>query len=236
MFTQTKKVAYWAAVIGLGTFVMFTLSFIAILFVNPPFTWTDMDSLLLYTKSNPQAFKYLGMLSMLLYSLIFVVIVLCERSNMQNGGRLFADIAAAFALAFCVCICLNYFIQLTATRLQIMQGVTEGVSQFTQSFPISALSAVNMLGWTVFYGLSTAFLYLAYRTTGEAKVLRRFCLINSAFMLISAVGYAFQCIFVLALCMNMGLGAAGFGMLWCLIRKQKVLLAIPGEVCRSHSR
>lgn len=221
MLTQTKKAAYWAALIGLGTFVLFTLSFLAILFVNPPFTWTGMDAFIQYTKSNPQAFKYLSMLSMLLYSLIFVVIVLCERSSIQTSGRLFADIAAAFALAFCVCICLNYFIQLTATRLQIIEGYTEGLSQYTQSFPISALSAINMLGWTVFYGLSTGFLYLAYRTTGEAKVLRRFCLINSAFMLISAFGYAFQWINVLALCMNMGLGAAGFGILWCLMRKNK---------------
>ncbi len=221
MFIDTIKAAYWAALISFGTFVLFTLSFLAILFVNPPFTWTDMDAFIQYTKSNPQTFKYLGMLSMLLYSLLFVVIVMCERASIQTSSRLFADIAAAFALAFCVCICLNYFIQLTATRLQIMQGVTEGVSQFTQSFPISVLSAINMLGWTVFYGLSTAFLYLAYRTTDEAKALRRFCLINSALMLISAVGYAFQWVYVLALCMNLGLGAAGFGMLWCLIRKQK---------------
>ena len=220
MFTNTKKAAYWAAVIGLGTFVLFMLSFLTILFVNPPFTWNGMDAFVQYTKSNPQAFKYLGMLSMLLYSLIFVVIVLCERATLQNSGRLFADIAAAFALAFCVCICLNYFIQLTATRLQIMQGVSEGVLQFTQSFPISALTAINMLGWTVFYGLSTAFLYLAYKTT-EAKALRRFCLMNSALMLISAFGYAFQWIFVLALCMNIGLGAAGFDMLWCLMCRHK---------------
>ena len=221
MFTQTKKAAYWAALVGLCTFVLFTLSFLAILFINPPFTWTGMDTFIQYTNSNPQTFKYLGMLSMLLYSLVFVVTVLCERSNMQNSGKLFTDIAAAFALAFCICICLNYFIQLTATRLQIIEGYTAGLQQFTQSFPTSALSAINMLGWTVFYGLSTAFLYLAYRTTGEAKILRRFCLMNSTFMLISAIGYAFQWIFVLALCMNMGLGAAGFGMLWCLMRKYR---------------
>ena len=94
MFTNTKKAAYWAAVIGLGTFVLFMLSFLTILFVNPPFTWNGMDAFVQYTKSNPQAFKYLGMLSMLLYSLIFVVIVLCERATLQNSGRLFADIAA----------------------------------------------------------------------------------------------------------------------------------------------
>jgi hypothetical protein len=215
----TNKAGRWAAVIGIGAFLVFTMCFIAILFVNPPFQWTGLLDFAQYTQDNPQAFKYAGMFSMLVYGLAYVVLSLCARRNLPRDRRLYGDIAAAFALAFCVCIGVNYFMQLTATRLQLLQGYTEGLTQFTQSFPISALSALNMLGWTVFYGLSTAFLYLAYKGSAEYTALRRWCLLNSVFMLLSAIGYGFQWTLLLAVCMNAGLGAAGLGMLLCFARR-----------------
>ncbi len=213
-----KKAGLGAAIVSIVSFLVFTACFVAILFVNPPFQWTGLIDFAQYTRSNPQAFKYLGMLSMLIYGLAYVVLLLCARVHLPENRKLYGDIASAFALAFSVCIGVNYFIQLTATRLQLLEGYTEGLSQFTQSFPISALSAINMLGWTVFYGISTAFLYLAYRNTAY-KALRRWCLLNSMFMLVSAVGYGMQWTLVLAICMNVGLGAAGLGMLWCFTRR-----------------
>lgn len=214
-----NKAGYWAAVIGIGAFLVFTVCFTIILFVNPPFQWTGLIDFAQYTRDHPQAFKYAGMLSMLVYGLSYVVLSLCARRDLPQDRRLYGDIASAFALAFCVCIGANYFVQLTATRLQLLQGYTEGLTQFTQSFPISALSALNMLGWTVFYGLSTAFLFLAYKGGAEYLSLRRWCLLNSVFMLASAIGYGMQWTLVLAICMNAGLGAAGFGMLCCFARR-----------------
>ena len=210
----TRKAGRWAAFTGIGAFLVFTVCFTIILFVNPPFQWTGLIDFAQYTRDNPQAFKYAGMFSMLVYGLAYVVLSLCARRDLPRDRRLYGDIAAAFALAFCVCIGVNYFVQLTATRLQLLQGYTEGLTQFTQSFPVSALSALNMLGWTVFYGLSTAFLHLAYKGSAECTALRRWCLLNSVFMLLSAIGYGSQWTFLLAVCMNAGLGAAGLGMLW----------------------
>jgi hypothetical protein len=46
--------------------------------------------------------------------------------------------------------------------LQIEEGITEGLSQFVQSFPISGIAAINMLGWTVFFGLSSIFVGFAF--------------------------------------------------------------------------
>lgn len=210
----SRKAGFGAAIISIAAFLVFTVSFITIVFVNPPFQWTGLIDFVQYTRVNPQAFKYIGMLSMLIYGLAYVVLLLSARLELPRERRLYGDIASMFALAFSVCISLNYFVQLTATRLQLLQGYTDGLAQFTQSFPISMLSAVNMLGWTVFYGLSTAFLCFAYQGT-QRKALFRWCLLNSVFMLLSAVGYGLQWTLVLAVCMNAGLGAAGLGMLWC---------------------
>lgn len=215
----TNKAGRWAAFIGIGAFLVFTVCFITILFVNPPFQWTGLLDFAQYTRDNPQALKYAGMISMLVYGLAYVVLSLCARRDLPRGRRLYGDIASAFALAFCICIGVNYFVQLTATRLQLLHGYTEGLTQFTQSFPISALSALNMLGWTVFYGLSTAFLHLAYEGSAECTALRRWCLLNSVFMLLSAIGYGLQWTFLLAVCMNAGLGTAGLGMLWGFARR-----------------
>lgn len=218
MMLTIKNAGLWAAVIGIGTFLVFTVCFITILFINPPFQWIGLNDFAQYTRNNPQAFKYLGMLSMLVYGLAYVVLSLCARWDLPPDRRLYGDIASAFALAFSVCIGANYFVQFTATRLQLLQGYTEGLTQFTQSFSVSAISALNMLGWTVFYGLSTAFLHLAYRGRTKHMALERWCLLNSVFMLLSAIGYGMQWTLLLAFCMNAGLGAASLGMLCCFAR------------------
>jgi hypothetical protein len=38
----------------------------------------------------------------------------------------------------------------------------DGLIQFTQSYNISAINGINMLGWTVFYGLCSLALGLSF--------------------------------------------------------------------------
>lgn len=211
------------ALVSICAFVVYTLCFVVILLANPPFQWEGIAHFVRYTLENEQACKHLGMLCMLVFGCAYTVIALCERDTMQPERRLLGDIAAAFALAFCVCIGINYFVQLTATRLQIELGhaYAAGLEQITQSFPISALNAVNMLGWTVFYGLSSLSLFFAYCKAENASVLRFFCLANSIMMFLGAAGYACNIYLVLLLCMNLGLGATTLGILFCLLKRYK---------------
>ncbi len=46
---------------------------------------------------------------------------------------------------FFVLIGINYFIQISAVRLQIKAGQTNGLGQFIQANPVSVFSAINML-------------------------------------------------------------------------------------------
>lgn len=208
-----------AALVSLCAFAVYTLCVCCIFLINPPFQWTGLPAFLRYTQQNPQVFKYIGMLCMLLYGCVFPVLLLAQRALLPETRRLYADAACMFGLAFCVCVGISYFVQLTATRLQMEAGLSAGLEQLTQSFPISGLNGVNMLGWTTFYGLSTFFLYRAL--AGTRGALRWFCLANTLMMFAGGVGYACNMTLLTALTMNLGLGAAGIGMLACVLAQTR---------------
>ena len=214
---DAAKMGRRAALVSLYAFAVYTLCVCCIFAVNPPFQWTGLPDFIRYTQENPQLFKYAGMLCMLLYACAFPVLLLAQREKLPLSYKLYGDAACVFSLAFCICVGVNYFVQLTATRLQLLTGTSAALEQFTQSFPISALNGINMLGWTVFYGLSTFFLYKALGGAQSARALRGFCLANSVMMLVGGIGYAFNLVPLVAVTMNIGLGGAGIGMLTCIL-------------------
>ena len=209
----TKRIGFVAACTGLAAFVVYTACFTAILFVNEPYTWTDLAALVVYERGSHTVFKYLGMACMIVFSLAYALLTLCFARQAQGGRGATAQMALLSGSLFCALISVNYFVQLTATRLQLRQGPGDGLLQFTQSYNLSALNAVNMLGWTVVYGLST--LALAFAVPRGA--LRFFCLLNAAFMAAGLIGYFFNHFLTLLLTMNLGLGGAGLGILVCCL-------------------
>ncbi len=144
--------------LGLAAVAVYTVCFILILLVNPPFVWRDMADFAAYVSAYPQIWKYLGMAAMIVFSGAYVALIVCAGETAGPERAVASRLAALFALAFMVCISINYFVQITATRLQMAAGQTEGLLQFTQSYGISALAAINMLGWTLFFGLSSLML------------------------------------------------------------------------------
>ena len=209
----------WA---GLVSFVVYTFCFGVILIVNPPFVWTNMADFAAYVSVNPQIWKYLGMASMIIFACAYLMLVVCAGECAGPGKSLSARLAALFALAFAICISINYFVQLTATRLQMSAGQTEGLLQFTQSFNISALGAINMLGWTLFYGLSSLFLVFCL---WDNKPVRIAGLANTIMMAFAMIGYGLNNYLILLVTMNIGLGGAGLALLitmLCYFRQKRV--------------
>lgn len=218
---NAMKIGRYLAVVSIFTFIVYTICVGCILLLNPPFHWTNLPDFVQYSLQNQQLFKHVGMLCMLIFGCAYPAILLAERISLDRDLLIFGDIACAFALAFCICIGINYFVQLTATRLQILDNHFVSLEQFTQSFPISALNAINMLGWSIFYGLSTLLLFCAYQGTHGTRMLRCFCLANSIMMFAGAVGYAFNISLLVMIAMNLGLGATTMGILLCIVRKSK---------------
>jgi len=157
MNNTALKLGRLASVPALVSFIIYTLSFTAILFVNKPFVWTDIKGLAEYEAASNSAFKYIGMGCMIFYTAAFSVIALCFEAA-ADSKKIFAKVSSFFALAFCVAVCVNYFVQITSTRLQLLSGISEGLTQFTQSYSISALNGINMPGRT-FSTVLQAFLH-----------------------------------------------------------------------------
>jgi FtsH-binding integral membrane protein len=73
--------------------------------------------------------------------------------------------------------------------------------------PVSAIAAVNLLGWTLFFGLSSLFIYPVFGNSSLEKVLKYSFLANGIFCIIGAIGYILN-IPVLQLLFFNGMGIA----------------------------
>ena len=212
MKNLSARLGFWSSLVSIASFVVFTACFLAIFFVNAPFSWTNLEDFSLYEANSFTLFKYIAMASMIVFACSFVVLTLCTEDTVSPEKRPLLRISSFFALAFCVTICINYFVQVTATRLQLQNGLTDGLAQFTQSFNISAINAINMLGWTLFYPLSTFFLAFLFDHHKIEKTIKWFCFANALMMMVGLTGYVANHFLTLALSMNLGLGLTTLGM------------------------
>jgi len=213
MNTTSAKTGFVLSIVSLFSFFAYTLCFVAILFAGEPFTWTNIHDFSLHEAGNPVLFKYLGMGCMILFSCAFVVMVACMHPSKRKERTSIFHVALSFAVAFCVTISINYFVQLSATRLQLMAGVTEGLEQFTQAFSISAINAINMLGWTLFYAIASLALSFLFDQTRLGRNAKFFCLANAVMMLAGMVGYLLNNYAILFVTMNAGLGATSIAII-----------------------
>ena len=117
-------------------------------------------------------------------------------------------VAVHFAIAFSALISINYYVQISSIRLQIASNQADGISQFVQSNPNSFISAVNLLGWTLFLGMACFFASMAMGKSHTERVMKYSFLSNAFMMLSSSISYIFSITIIQALFMFIGLGAA----------------------------
>lgn len=212
MNTVSKKTAIGVAMAAITAFAVYTVCFMAILIINEPFVWSGVEAYVAYEAENSVVFKYIGMACVIVYACAFPVMVLFFRETVPKEKRVYANAAVVFSALFCVCVSINYFVQITATRLQLREGMTDGLLQITQAYSISALNAINMLGWTLFYALASLGVLIAAQHTKTCRALRVFCALNAVAMAMGLVGYIGDLFLVLLISMNLMLGVAGIGM------------------------
>jgi hypothetical protein len=109
---------------------------------------------------------------------------------------------------FAAMIGIHYFVQLTAVRLSIQQGQLTGMEQIVQANPLSAVSAINMLGITLFLGLASIFLVPIFSGGQVERVIRYAFLVNGICCLIGFLSYILQINVLLFLTINFGMGGA----------------------------
>jgi hypothetical protein len=101
-----------------------------------------------------------------------------------------------------------YFVQLSAVRLSVLKEQWDGLEQIVQANPYSALSALNMLGWTLFFGLSSLFVAPAFSGGKLARLIRWLFVINGIMCLLGGIGYALEITTLVFFTINFGMGGA----------------------------
>lgn len=202
------NLGFWSALLSAATFIIFTICFVAILLVNPLFIWTDFADYVAYNNANNQFFKHLAQFMMLLFGLLYVVLLNSIHDYAQDEKKTLSRISLTFGAIFAALIGIHYFLQISVVRSNLEAGQLGGLEQFIQGNPRSAVSGINMLGWSVFLGLSSLFIAPVFSGGHLEKVISYSFLANGVFMLLGAAAFVFDITVLLFLVMNIGMGAA----------------------------
>ncbi len=211
MNTISYKAGYWSALLILICFFSWIVCFTGIAFSSPLFYWTNLQDYLLFERTYPQYFQLAAKAFMLLFGPVYVVLINSLYDLALPSRKTVARIALLFSLAFAICSCLHYFIQLSSVRINVEHGQIGGIEQFLQANPYSFMTAADMLGWTLFLGLSSLFAFAAIKKERTNKWLKISMLVNGISSLLGGIGYLFQLPLLTFIFINLGVGGAMIG-------------------------
>jgi hypothetical protein len=204
------KTGLGSSVICLAALVVWVVSFTGIALSSPLFYWTNLQAYIEYVHTNNQFFQYLAKSFMIVFALGYMILSIVFYEFAPEHKRVLAKIATTFAILFAMLASVHYYIQISAVRFAFMEEQFSGLEHFIQARPTSLVSAINMLGWTIFLGLSSLFMYGALLPKAMTKGIRIGLLINAISCLGAGVGYLFQIDIITFIGINLGMGIAFF--------------------------
>ncbi len=208
MKSLSIKLGYWASLVCITTFVVWTICFVAIFKINPIFQWTNLADYITYTSNYNQSFKYLAQFTMLLFAPAFLIMLHSIDDYASEDKKILSRISVSFATIFAACIGIHYFVQVSSVRLSIAKGQIAGLEQFIQSNPISGIAGINMVGWIFFFSLSCLFIAPIFTGSRLNKVIKYAFISNGIICILGGIGYVFDNIILIFLTLNFGMGAA----------------------------
>lgn len=195
-----------SALMAITAITVYMLSFFAILIVNPLYVWSDFSGYLAYQQQHPQLFKHIAQAMMLLYPLLFVLMLNSALDTRPIETQTALRTGLHFALGFAVLVAMHYWVQISAVRMNLDKGTPEDLLQFIQAKPDSAMSAINMLGWTLFYGLSSLLVAPAFSGSKIENALRWALVINGVNGITGGIAYLLGLTLIVGITMNLVLG------------------------------
>lgn len=208
MTLLSAKLGFWASLASAVLFLVFTVCFIAIAAVNPLFSWTNLADYIAYTEKYNQVWKYIAQSAMLFFTALYIIMLDSLYDFTNADKKPLVRIALVFGAIFAALVSLHYFVQLSSVRLNLAKGHLEGIEQFLQSRPDSAISAINMLGWSLFFGLSSLFVAPVFGDSRLERWIRRLFFLNGAVCLLAGIAFVIDNIALVFLTINFGMGGA----------------------------
>ncbi|MBP7103075.1 MAG: hypothetical protein KBA86_07485 [Bacteroidales bacterium] len=200
------NIGLWSAIICLASFIVWIISFTGIAIQSPLFFWTTIEEYIHYVNDYSQFFQYLAKSFMIIFSLAYMILAVFFYEFTIAERKIFAKIGLIFSIMFALVSSVHYYVQISSVRFAIAEGEYSGLEHLIQSNPASALSSVNMLGWTLFLGLSCLFIYIGLFHKSGTKGIRLGLLINAFSCIFGGIGYLFQIDLLTFVFMNLGIG------------------------------
>jgi hypothetical protein len=202
------RLGFWSALGAAAMFIAFTVCFVAV-FLNPPlFIWTNFADYVASAKSNQHLFKSVAQLTMLLFAPLYVILINSLHELAAPEKKVTTRLGLSFGLLFAVLVGGFYFVQLSTVRLSVARDQFGGLEQIVQANPYGALSALNMLGWTLFFGLSSLFVAPVFSGSKLAGLIRWLFVINGVMCLLGGIGYVLEITTLVFFTINFGMGGA----------------------------
>ncbi len=202
------QLGFWSSISIAALFVIFTLCFIAIAATPPLFRWTNLADYVAFATSHDEFFQNLARFTMLLFGPAYVMLLASLHDRVPQEMRLWTRLALCFGIVFAALTGVHYFVQLSAVRLSLAHGELQGLEQIVQANPNSAISAVNILGWTLFLGLSSIFVAQVFSGSRIERAIRYIFLFNGICCLLGGVGYVLDITALVFVTINLGMGGA----------------------------
>lgn len=204
----TQRLGVWSSGLAAFTFLLFTVCFVAIAVTQPLFIWTDMADFVAYRQQYGALFAMIAQTAMLVFGVLYLVILNCVYEVTPDSRKILVRVAICLAVGFAVLTGMHYFVQISAVRLNLAQGQTAGLEQFLQAKPDSAIAAINMLGWTIFFGGSSLFVAPVFEGSRRKRILQVLFQVNGVCCLLAGVGYVFNWVVLVFVTINLGMGGA----------------------------
>ena len=204
----SNKIGRWAAIFLLIAFFVWILSFVGIAIQSSFFIWTSLEDYMVHYRSTGHFYQHLAYVFMLLTGPAWLLIIHGYYEISPASDKAPGRISLLFALGFTILSSLHYFVQLSAVRLSLAGENWEGMEPFLQANPLSVMTSIDMLGWTLFLGLSSLFLVPFFSGRDSGRVLKYAFLVNGISCLVAGIGYLFQIDVLTFICINLLTGGA----------------------------
>lgn len=206
MKTLSYKVGYFTSLVSALIFFSWMICFIGIALTSPIFFWTGMADYLNYTEQNSQILQIVAKALMLVFGPLFVVLINSYYEFVPNEKKFLIRLSLLFALGFAILSSMHYFVQLSSVRLNLLEGNINGMELFVQANPNSIMTSIDMLGWTLFLGMSSFAIFSVFGN--DQRIIRFAFLANGISCMLAGVGYVFQIDLLTFLFANLGVGGA----------------------------
>ena len=191
MTKLSAQIGYLAAWSQTAIGYTYLAGYILLLAIFPQKPWSDIQAFA--AELNTPYFYALTGLQVLafLQALLVLIIAISIYEYAPSQKKVLARLGTAFALAFAILSSMHYFIQWVGVRQSILRNDLSGLGFFVQFNFDSPISAINMLGWMFFYGLSTLSFAPLFNQSRLETWIRWAFLVNGIGCIFSAIMLAF---------------------------------------------